>query len=160
MPSHCHRSIVDHLMTVYPDHTFNIIDTQPLGKLNYEKFGYHGLIIENAESGKYSVFTYWDRMESFTEQNGWDLDNLVEIFTGSGVYRDHIRYKDMFNPKIVPFTYPIANTHIEKAIRTNKAKRSRVPAKPTFRGKSYNFRQYLESDDRFEVKTDTLDYNE
>lgn len=158
MPSHCHRSIVNHLIAKYPEHTFNVIDTQPTGKLNWEKFGYHGLIIENDNTGKYFVFTYWDSMQSFTKENGWDLDNLVEIFTGSGAFTDLVKYRELINPKIVPFTYPIANKHIERAIEENKSISKHVPAKPTFRGKTYNFREYLKNDNRFKVNTDIIDY--
>jgi len=159
MPSHCHRAIVDQLTAKYPEHTFNVIDTINTGKLNWEKFGYHGLIIENDNTGKYFVFTYWDTMHSFTEDNGWDLDNLVNIFTGSGVYTDQAKYLEFINPKIIPFTYPIANKHIERAIEEDETQIKRVPAKPTFRGRTYNFRKHLETDDRFKVDTDIIDYD-
>jgi hypothetical protein len=118
------------------------------------KYAHPHMIIENVDTKKYFVITYWDKMECICEYTGWDMENLVEIFTSSGVHKNDVIYQPL-ELKYTPFSYLTPRKDIDVAISELKDTDNNdriIPEKPQFKGYLYLFRKYLESDDRFFVR--------
>jgi hypothetical protein len=57
----------------------------------------HVMTIKNIENGKYIIVSYWDRAIELTwKANGWNVENMVELITSSGVH---------VNMDFIPFSY-------------------------------------------------------
>lgn len=116
------------------------------------KFGPFYFIIENDETKKYILVSYWDKISDvilFSDGTAWDYENCVEIITSSGVHDPRLKDKLVYTP----FTFLTTSVHVENQIeelyRSNIEKS--VLEKPTFKGMLYDFREYLNKDERFDV---------
>jgi hypothetical protein len=119
------------------------------------KYGPHFLIIENDQTKKYIVVSYWDKLADILLHHKvtfWDLENCVEIITSSGVHSDDIYYQPT-DFTYTPFSYPVSRVELEQQIELEYASNvvKHIPDKLHFRGYLYSFRKYLESDTRFNV---------
>lgn len=66
----------------------------------------HHMTIKNLETNKYFVVSYWDYTgDIYNTTYGWDVDNMVELFTSSGVHYDF---------KHTPFSYMAYSTDFEE----------------------------------------------
>jgi|APGre2960657444_1045066.scaffolds.fasta_scaffold57937_2 hypothetical protein len=65
----------------------------------------HHMTIKNLTNNKYFVVSYWDYTSDIYNPNyGWDVGNMVELFTSSGVIDDM---------KFTPFSYMAYSTEFE-----------------------------------------------
>lgn len=157
------ESIYQTLEKLYPTFTIELIDSvlhsYKLGIHHHGfpgcKFGYHRMIIENDVTKKYFIINYADLLTSIHEINGWDVDNVAEIFSSTGAHKDFVYFKSN-GINYTPASYCLRSVESEEYIRTNPTKtKSKVSL--YFRGNTYLFRGYLVNDDRFDIRTDTLD---
>lgn len=119
------------------------------------KYGPFYLIIENDQTKKYIVVSYWDKLADIVqhyEVTFWDIENCVEIITSSGVHSDDLYYQPS-GMKYTPFSYTVSTINVEEQIERIYAHDiiKHIPDKPDFRGYLYTFRKYLELDSRFNV---------
>ena len=153
------KQIYDNLLEKYPEIEFNHINSTPLRNTvdlgNAQKYGPHFMIIENPETKKYILISYWDKLDDVINKFNvtlWDIENCVEIITSSGVHKNDIYYKPL-NCTYTPFSYTcptIENELLIETLYSNKTNRI-YPEKLTFRGYLYLFRKFLESDNRFNM---------
>jgi hypothetical protein len=119
------------------------------------KYGPFFLVIENDETKKYIVVSYWDKMADIVLHNNvtfWDTENCIEIITSAGVHSDDLYYQPT-NFIYTPFSYITSVVSIERQIEevySQNIKKQISPA-PKFRGYLYAFRKYLEVDSRFTI---------
>lgn len=72
----------------------------------------HIMTIKNVENNKYFIVSYWDRAIELTwEGNGWDVKNMVELITSSGVYDDIL---------FTPLSYVCHSYEFQKNAQKNK----------------------------------------
>jgi len=148
-----YERVYEKLVSKYKDIEFKSIDGPVYCKQNNipldtggTKYGYHHMTLENAENGKYFTISYYDHLESISEENGWDIENCVEIFTSSGAHNTDISY--------TPISYPICYFEIEQYIENIQTtyKRKNFFSKAKFRGSVYEFREYLQSNHNFIIQ--------
>lgn len=149
-------TIYNALKNHYTNYNWTYVDSSQIVERRSEpcmKFAHPHMIIENTDTKKYFLISYWDKMECIQEFTGWDMENLVEIFTSSGVHSNDVYYKPL-SMDYTPFSYIVPRLDVEQTIEklkdTNNDERI-IPQKPGFKGYLYLFRKYLKSDDRFEV---------
>tara|TARA_R110002167_G_scaffold361872_1_gene580565 strand:- start:109 stop:1041 length:933 start_codon:yes stop_codon:yes gene_type:complete len=151
------ESIFNALKQHYTEFTIEKVSTDSLRVNNTGpcvKFGHHHMIIENVESKKYFLITYWDKMSGISEYAGWDMENCVEIFTSSGVHDNDVYYNPLNINNYTPFSYLTSRLDVDETCDklSMVANQLRViPNKPMFKGNLYLFREYLKQDDRFNV---------
>lgn len=178
----------DLLLETFPEIEFNFVDSVSLRLPETymgpgSKFGPHFMIIENDETKKYFIISYWDKIGDLKKTN-WDLENCVEVFTSSGVHFDDFYYKSlgieytpisyvtttMDNQRLIeelynnkpPFEKQTMYDKVKKTLKVGKPKNTTgriYPDKLMFRGYLYLFRRYLESDNRFNVLSTQLEGN-
>lgn len=103
----------------------------------------HVLTIKNKNNGKYLLVSYWDRSEDFfLEQNGWDVDNCVEVITSSGVKPEH---------KVTPFSYLPYTKQFDKLSLNAKQMSDKHENKLFFRGYLYGERLSLKETGLIEI---------
>ena len=151
------ESIFNALKQHYTEFTIEKVSTESL-RVNSTghccKFEHHHMIIENVESKKYFLITYWDKMHSISEYTGWDMENCVEIFTSSGVHDNDVHFNPLNINNYTPFSYLTSRLDIDETCDelSMVANQGRIiPNKPMFKGYLYLFREYLKQDDRFNV---------
>jgi len=161
--THYFQGIYDTLRNHYTDYKFSFVDSMTLVKSRSEpcmKYAHPHMIIENSNTKKYFVISYWDKMECIGEYSGWDMENMVELFTSSGVQKNDLNYNSL-DLKYTPFSYLTPRIDIDIAIselkNTDNNNRT-IPEKPQFKGYLYSFREYLKNDERFFVR-ETSDGN-
>lgn len=117
------------------------------------KYGPWFLVIENDETKKYILVSYWDKLVDVLEHQDstfWDTENCLEIITSIGLHSEDYYYLPR-DYEYTPFSYLVCTLDseeaIEKAYHSNVKKT--IPPKPKFRGALYNFREFLKQDDRF-----------
>lgn len=145
------------LVSSHSNITFNLIDSvqhsEYLGIHHHgfpgKKFGYHRMIIENAKNGKYFVINYADTLTCINPNNGWDVENLVEIFSSTGAHKDTVFFKRN-NVEYTPSSYCCRSVNGEKFITESVRLQSKV-TQLYFRGNLYLFRKYLSNDNRFNI---------
>lgn len=148
------------LLETYPDIEFNFVDSVSLRTHSGysgpgSKYGPHFMIIENDETKKYFIISYWDKISDLKKTN-WDLENCVEIFTSSGVHTDDYYYNSL-GIEYTPISYVTTRTDNERLIEelysvSQKNTTGRIyPDKLTFRGYLYLFRKHLETDNRYNI---------
>lgn len=153
LTSHCHKAIVDALEEANPSIEFNRVDNRSFNAHANDKYGYHSLIIENDATKKYLVVTYMDKCHYMKVQDkGWDLENCEAIYASSGYHQQDFFYEPYEGLELTPFTYSIATRSMQDAIDECHSIKPTMPPKPPFRGKLYNFRNYIVNDDRFNVQ--------
>jgi len=126
------------------------------------KYGPHFMILENEKTKKYFLISYWDKLKDVMTSNpitNWDVENRVEVFASSGTHINDFFYKPL-NLEYTPMSYTCMTVENEKLIEElYHQKNERVYLeKPTFRGYLYQFRSFLESDDRFDMKSVKTSY--
>lgn len=113
-------------------------------------YSYFFLIIENPDTNKHIVVSYWDKLRALTEGAFWDLANCVEILAATGVQDNEVNYR----PTRINYT-PISLTslHYQTEVRINQVySQPKVqPERLFFRGGHYDIREYLAQDKRFTV---------
>lgn len=119
------------------------------------KFGPWFLVIENDETKKYILVSYWDKLVDVLEHQDttfWDTDNCLEIITSIGVHSEDYYYIPR-DYEYTPFSYLTCTPESEIAIEAEYSsdRKLMIPHKPKFRGALYNFREFLKSDNRFTV---------
>jgi hypothetical protein len=150
------HTIFNKLKNHYPEYNFEYKDSQKLVSRKREpcmKYAHPHMIIENLDTKKYFLISYWDKMTCISDFTGWDMENLVEIFTSTGVHKNDIFYEDA-GLKYTPFSYIVPRPDIDQTIDKlcdldNNLRL--VPEKPKFKGYLYLFREFLKSDTRFDV---------
>lgn len=145
------------LVTTYPSIKFELIDSigysEKLGIHHHsnpgQKFGYHRMILENSINKKYFVVNYYDSLQSIHSINNWDTENLIEVFSSTGVHKDHIFYNNS-NIDYTPSSYCLRQVTDEDYLLKNKTNTS-TNIDLTFRGELYLFRKFLKNDSRFKI---------
>jgi hypothetical protein len=155
-----YHKLFNKLKETYPEIKFNYIDPNLVRlpkKYNGPacKFGPHFMILENDENKKYFVISYWDKLKDIIVSNpvtNWDVENQVELFTSAGVHKNDYFYAPL-DCEYTPISYSTMTIDIEKKIEELYEQKNRriYPSKLTFRGYLYQFRKFLESDDRFNM---------
>jgi hypothetical protein len=126
------------------------------------KYGPFYMMLENPDTKKYILVSYWDKLADIVhhhQSTGFNLENCVEIITSAGTHESDIIYNSL-GYLYTPFSYITTTQNNEETIErlyTTNTKRT-YPKKPTFRGYLYNFRKYLEEDNRFSIKDKTIEY--
>lgn len=150
------QSIYNALKNHYNNFSFSAVDSSQIVLRKSEpcmKYAHPHMIIENIDTKKYFLISYWDKMKCLDNYSGWDLENCVEIFTSSGVH-DSDTYYTPLNLEYTPFSYLTPRIDIDRTImelNTTSNSDRIVPEKPNFKGFLYSFREYLKSDDRFSI---------
>lgn len=119
------------------------------------KYSHAHMIIQNAETKKYFIVTYWDKMACISDYSGWDMENCVEIITASGTHKDDYYYQPLEGREFTPFSYltpRIDSDYTIYQLRDTDNNDREIPEKPMFKGYLYEFRKFLNADDRFDVK--------
>jgi len=163
-------SVANAIIEKYPEHEFEIVDPYPIYEKLYPNCGagckyspHHYLYVLNPDTGKYFLFSFWDRLEDIVNieptVTGWDTENIVEIFTSCGV-------TDLFCHQLIPsldeaytpWCYTYNNPRFHQSLDTYKSMTKKfIPSKPSFNGSAYTFREYLTKDSRFNVSSDILE---
>ena len=95
----------------------------------------HMMTIKNNVNNKYFVVSYWDYNEDVYNQTyGWDVDNMVELFTSSGVTS---------NFKFTPFSYMAYSTEYEQYSKNRVPYDEKPNNELTFRGYLHGMRNIL-----------------
>lgn len=151
----------------YPEIEFNAINSWGKlyngleGGLTNEPFpySYFFLIIENVDTKKHLVVSYWDKLRALTNGAFWSLENCVEIFAANGIQSNEIDYK----PANIAYT-PISLTSLQYSteIRINEVYKQQKtqPKKLFFRGGHYDIRKFLAEDSRFTINPERIDTRE
>lgn len=151
--------VIKQLRIKFPQHTFTEIHSPDksleLGikhDVGGKKYGYHMLILENADNGKYILVNYYDWVNTLTHENYWDTENLTEVLTSIGTHSDDLYFKPtQFNYTPLSFTVQSVEAEYEISKIDTSFDKKVLSKKPTFRGLLYNFRKYLSLDRRFTV---------
>lgn len=121
------------------------------------KFGPFYVIIENDETKKFILVSYWDNASDIFHHLSDDIprrlhtdsQNCVEIITSSGVHSPLFQ-----GIPYTPFTFVAYSLYVERQIekmyRSNVVKA--IPDKLKFKGLIYDFREHMSLDDRFDVR--------
>lgn len=99
--------------------------------------GVHNLIIENQDTKKYKIISYWDRVyELLDDQNGdWDNKNCLGIYSSVDA---------VLHEQIIPSSYCVLNTDIANKIDiVNKNFIQKSNNKLLFRGYLHSERYFL-----------------
>ena len=156
--------ILNKLIKLYPEHEFEFIDHVSLRDPNAHiqpsnQYSALFLKIENPENNKYFLISYWDLARNIFEKeicSGFKTENLVELFTSTGIVKDKIDCYELCDPpiKYTPISYCHTILRAENVIEklNNKKVFKFNPEIPKFRGFCENgFRKYLLSHNKFNV---------
>jgi hypothetical protein len=125
------------------------IETYP-GHCPACKFSHFFLIIENPDTKKYFLVSYWDKFRGVTPGNFWDLENCVEIFTSVGIQANEVNFDSIditYTPISGMSLYRQTEARIAEVYKNPKS----LPNKLYFKGGCYDFREYMYSDGRVEM---------
>lgn len=114
------------------------------------KYGYPWIIIENPDTKKYFVISWWDRLLNILDSPTWDLENCVEIFASIGVHQNWIDFTECgmkYTPISSMALFKTAQDRIEEIYQNNKTFRD----KPLFRGHMYGIRNWMKQNPLFEI---------
>lgn len=150
---------------VHPEIEFNAINSYFLDEQGNQKpKGNHGpackyshfyCIIENPDTKKYFVISYWDKLRGMSEGTFWDMENCVEVFAALGIQDNETN----FRPSDVVYT-PISCMSLHKSIETRIVTLHNLPkvtpTKLTFKGGLYGIREYLSKDPRFTIENERV----
>ena len=146
------------------DINFNCLDSFYVRQsLNYngpnQKYGPMYCTIENPETKKYILISYWDKLTDVI--NLFDLENCVDVYSSAGGHKDDITFKPIdFN--YTPISYVSTRTIYEDEIEYayNNLTPHIKQDKLLFRGLLYLFRRYLSKDPRFNVTGEKIDFKD
>ncbi len=117
-------------------------------------------IIENENTKKYFLISYWDRAADtqWVFQNRYDAENLVEMFTAQGCQLGTYYLQEDTSIKYTPINKILwvsdAEKEIEKLMQdeNENSKNRFIPTKLFFASGKYQFREYLiDNDFRFDA---------
>jgi hypothetical protein len=111
------------------------------------KFTHFFLIIENPDTKKYFLISYWDKLREVNHGTFWDLENCVEIFTSDGVQANEIDFSSIltpYTPTSYMSLYKQTEARIEEVFRNPKI----TPERLFFRGTKYGIREYLAENEK------------
>jgi hypothetical protein len=141
----------------YPEIEIKAINTYPLnryGEIGRNpyccpacKFGHFFLIIENPDTKKYFLVSYWDKLREVTSGTFWDLENCVEIFSSVGVQANEINFESInipYTPISGMSLYKQTEARIEEVFQNPKI----IPENLFFRGVAYGVRDYLNKNEK------------
>ena len=137
----------------------NVIDSNTLKPSTYTgnnaKYGPHYMMIENPNTKKYILVSYWDKLVDIIHHHkatSFDIENCVDIITSAGGVVDHTYYKPL-DYNYTPFSYTCTVRNSENTIeQIYKNTEHRIyPEVLSFNGFLYQFREYLSYDNRFNV---------
>jgi hypothetical protein len=119
------------------------------------KYGWPFLIIENPETSKYILVSYWEKLKNVVieyEGTFWDIENCLEIITSIGVHTEDRFYKPLPH-RYTPFSFLTSVIENERYIEEIYAAQGpkQIFEIPKFRGALYLFREALLSDPRFDI---------
>jgi hypothetical protein len=145
------------------DINFNCINSSYIRPLNYtgpgEKYGPMYCIIENPETKKYILISYWDKLKDVITL--FDLENCVDVYSSAGGHEDDVTFKPI-NFNYTPISYVVTKTEYESDIEN--VYKSITPHikqdKLLFRGMLYLFREYLANDSRFNVTEEKISFKD
>jgi hypothetical protein len=124
-----------------------------------EKYGPMYLMVENPDTKKYILVSYWDKL--YDVINMFDLDNCVAVYSSAGGHTNDIDCKAL-NFNYIPISYVSTlvshEAYIEEALATITP--SKIQEKLLFRGYLYLFREYLSRDDRFNVTSEKIEFKD
>lgn len=113
----------------------------------------HIMTIKNIENNKYFVVSYWDYSgDVYNPTYGWDVDNMVELFTSSGVNS---------NFKFTPLSYMAYSTEYEQYSKNRVPYDEKPNNELTFRGYFHGMRNMLNALNEIpmqNVKISTFEY--
>jgi hypothetical protein len=142
-----------------PNINFNIIDSNQLKLPTYkghnDKYGPLYMMIENPNTKKYILVSYWDKLVDVVDHykvTDFDIENCVEIITSAGGIIDDTYFRPI-DYNYTPFSYTCTVRDSEETIeQIYKNKENRIyPEILSFRGFLYQFRKHLSNDNRFNV---------
>lgn len=142
-------TICNTLIDAYPEISFTKIDSRDIDRENRVPcwmFGHHWMVIENPETKKFFVMSYWDNLGCAVGREHIQPSNWSEVFTSSGVHNSGIKY--------TPFSYLLPELKSESIIKNYeniKNEDRKIPEKLSFRGLLYGFRKHLFNDNRFNI---------
>lgn len=138
------------------DINFNIIDSKSRGyTYNNNKYGPLFMMIENDDTKKYILISYWDKLVDIINHydvTNFDVDNIIEIITSAGTYQNDLAYTPTkFN--YTPFSYIVNRSDSESKIENvySMSIEKRQMDRLKFRGYLYDFRSFLKEDARFDI---------
>lgn len=119
------------------------------------KYGPFFMILENDDTKKYIVISYWDKLKNLTIEHdvtNWDISNCVEIIASSGAHDNDLYYAPL-NVDYTPFSYICARSENENIIEKLYAEKStkKYPDILSFRGYIYGFREYLMQTKKYNI---------
>jgi hypothetical protein len=138
---------------------FNYIDSRSLRTPeNYlgpnTIYGSHFMRIENPMTKKFLLISYWDKARNiFEKESGFDVPNLLELYTSIGIHGESDITYDLCDPpiKYTPISYchetPAWDQYVEENFQKQIIKK--IPEKPRIRAFPYVFREYLLKEKRF-----------
>jgi hypothetical protein len=142
-----------------PDINFNIIDSNILRssvyKGNNDKYGPHYMMIENPDTKKYILVSYWDKLVDIAYHHAatnFDIENCVEVITSAGGIINDTYFKPI-DYNYTPFSYTCTVRSSEETIeQIYRNTENRIyPEILSFRGYLYHFREHLSQDKRFNI---------
>jgi hypothetical protein len=145
------------------DINFNCISSVDMRHTGYngpaEKYGPMYCMIENPETKKYILISYWDKLTDVIST--FDLENCVDVYSSTGGHTNDITF-DPIDFNYIPISYVVTKTFHEQEIEN--AYHNIIPYrkqdKLLFRGFIYLFRKYLISDSRFNVTDEKVSFEE
>jgi hypothetical protein len=140
------------------DIEFNLIDSNTMHTERVSggmKYGPYTMVIENDETKKYFLISYWDKIVDMIRHSKaahWDMENCVEIFTSCGIQKDDQYYQPL-NITYTPISFSVTKTINEDIINKlyYEKKEKLYPNILSFRGFAYGFRGFLIKDKRFNI---------
>ena len=109
----------------------------------------HMMTIKNIENNKYFVVSYWDYNDDvYNSSYGWDVDNMVELFTSSGIH--------CFDFKFTPFSYMAYTTEYDIYSKNIVPYDEKPNNELTFRGYLHGMRHWLNALNEIPMKNDTV----
>ena len=114
------------------------------------KFSHFFLIIENPDTKKYFLVSYWDKFRGVSSGTFWDLENCVEIFTSVGIQANEVNFESIditYTPISGLSLYRQTEARIAEVYKNPKS----TPERLYFKGGCYDFREYMYSDGRIEM---------
>ena len=160
-----------HCLNNISDINFNPIDSNILRSSTYkgnnDKYGPHYMMIENPDTKKYILVSYWDKLIDITHHHvatNFDIENCVEVITSAGGIINDTYFRPI-DYNYTPFSYTCTVKSSEETIeQIYRNTENRIyPELLSFRGYLYQFREHLSHDNRFNIirkSDDFLTYEE
>jgi hypothetical protein len=111
------------------------------------KYTHFFLIIENPDTKKYFLISYWDAFRGVGSGTFWDLENCVEIFSSVGMQANEIDFTSIstpYTPTSGMSLYKQTEARIEEVYKNPKI----IPNNLYFKGGYYGIRAYLTDNEK------------